>query len=193
MSDPHPAAGDPAPAVSADDYAAVTGFIAGHAAEATRLHGSVATRAVQMHVALSRAVARFERDLEREVQRAAGVGLSAYRILYTLLTTGGQQPGALAETIGITPTSASSLLRGLEVKGLITRERSDDDRRQRLVELTDEGRTRVLLASRASIARQLQWYACFEPAELDELESMLHRLLRWDPDAVPAVELRGAA
>ena len=52
---------------------------------------------------------------------------------------GGPQPaGAIATAIGLTPAAVTSLVDRLEARGLLTRKRSEEDRRKVIIEATAE-------------------------------------------------------
>lgn len=64
-----------------------------------------------------------------------------------VLTLIGQNPGItqkeLTERLGIQPASLSELLMKLERKGLVVREKDENDRRVTKVDLTEEGKNRL--------------------------------------------------
>ncbi len=91
----------------------------------------------------------------RVTRRAlARLGLTAARfdLLYILHNTSpGLPQRGLQHVLGVTAPTVSRMLGSLEELGLIARERDQEDRRQRYVTLTEEGRRRVVKAVRLFI------------------------------------------
>ena len=77
--------------------------------------------------------ARSLADLDEEVT------LSQYRALVVLASRGPQGVAAIADSLGITPPTASRLCERLVRKGLVRRRTDRNDRRQVRVALTDSG------------------------------------------------------
>ena len=87
----------------------------------------------------------------------------------------------LQEASCITSASLSEVVTKLETEGLLSRERSETDRRQLTLTLTDEGRRRArdFIESR----REFEGLAfdCLAPAERDRLLETLDRVAeRWE-------------
>lgn len=86
----------------------------------------------------------------------------------------------LQEASCITSASLSEVIAKLEAEGLVTRERSETDRRQLTVTLTPEGeaRAREVLRTRAEFEQRA--FDCLEPEEREELARTLDRIAaRW--------------
>ncbi len=85
------------------------------------------------------ALERLFADLAEPLDHA-GLGRNHQRLLHFI----GRQPGItmaeLLEIVPLTKQSQSRLLKELVTKGLITQKQGQDDRRQRLLELTHRGR-----------------------------------------------------
>ncbi len=81
--------------------------------------------------------ARSLADLDEEVT------LSQYRALVVLASRGPQGVAAIADSLGITPPTASRLCERLVRKGLVRRRTDRNDRRQVRVALTDSGHNLV--------------------------------------------------
>ena len=94
-----------------------------------------------------------------------------------ILTIIAQQPGItqkeLGEKLGIQPASVSELLMKLERKGLVAREKSEQDRRSIQVQLTEAGR-QLLDASAEDHSDPFQ---ALSPQEQAQLRSLLGKLL----------------
>ena len=83
----------------------------------------------------------------------------------------------LQEAMGIQPGSVSELLSKLEAKGLITRERSEKDRRMVTVRLTDAGKE----AAQAMPADRQDRFAALTQEEQEQLKGLLKKLLEsWE-------------
>ena len=81
--------------------------------------------------------ARSLADLDEEVT------LSQYRALVVLASRGPQGVAAIADSLGVTPPTASRLCERLVRKGLVRRRTDRNDRRQVRVALTDSGHSLV--------------------------------------------------
>ncbi|MBW0105562.1 MarR family winged helix-turn-helix transcriptional regulator [Pseudonocardia sp. KRD291] len=67
------------------------------------------------------------------------VTLPQYRTLVVLAQYGARRPADLAASLAVTPSTATRMCDRLVAKGLIDRERADDDRRAVAVALTRDG------------------------------------------------------
>lgn len=85
---------------------------------------------------LQRAVMRFEADFEAHY----GISLNEGMTLCTLSGAERMCPGELGETLGLTPSNMSKVLRSAETKGLVRREMCCRDRRQIHYSITPPGR-----------------------------------------------------
>ena len=75
-----------------------------------------------------------------------------------------------------TSASLSEVVGKLESAGLVERERSEADRRQLVVRLTDEGRARAEAVIADKERFEHDAFSCLGPGELDELLGLLDRL-----------------
>ena len=82
----------------------------------------------------------------RDLARAAGLTASQRMLLQVLEDEGESRAGVIATRLGITQATTTNLLDRLEKAGLVKRRRYDSDKRQVLVSLTEEGRSRLTLA-----------------------------------------------
>lgn len=80
------------------------------------------------------------------------ITLTQYRALVVLHQHGAQRVGDLAAQVGVGPSTASRTVERLVRKGLVERERAEDDRRVAQVGLTDAGGriVQVVMARRRS-------------------------------------------
>jgi MarR family transcriptional regulator, organic hydroperoxide resistance regulator len=75
----------------------------------------------------------------RECAGELGLALSEAQAVWLLGTAGALTTKDLAGRLGIDPANASTLVTRLERRGLVQRDADADDRRRRLVSLTDNG------------------------------------------------------
>lgn len=107
---------------------------------------------------------------------AAGRG-GKQHVLKTLYYADGQMTQrALLEKTKTTSASLSEVVGKLESAGLVERERSEADRRQLVVRLTDEGRARAEAVIADKERFEHDAFSCLGPGELDELLGLLDRL-----------------
>lgn len=103
--------------------------------------------------------------------------LSGYRAL-GILQAGPATMGQVAQKLGLTPATLTTLARGLERGGWVVRVRSPTDRRAFLLEATPEGR-RVVQRSRQIYRRHLRAFeASLRPGTKVRLASSLQDLRR---------------
>jgi DNA-binding MarR family transcriptional regulator len=84
------------------------------------------------------------------------VTLPQFRTLVALASTGPQNVGALADDVGVHPSTATRMCDRLERKGLIERELSTASRREVMVRLTPQGRqllSKVMTTRRREIRK----------------------------------------
>jgi DNA-binding MarR family transcriptional regulator len=86
-----------------------------------------------------------ERRLRGRDQHRGGTGLSHHQIraLFHLAKEPEVTAGCLAKHAELSPASMTAMLDQLEREGYVTRRRSETDRRQVLVALTDQGRAKM--------------------------------------------------
>ena len=102
--------------------------------------------------------------------------LSQYHLLEPLI--GGERLATceLALAAGVSAPTATRMLTGLERDGLIERVPCDADRRVVRVNLTDDGRDRVLAARARGEARRAEIFASLSAGERREAARLLERL-----------------
>lgn len=124
------------------------------------------------------AVGRLARRL-RAQRPDASLSLGQGAVLFTLARLGQMTPGALAEHEKVQPPSMTRIIAALEERGLVHRMRHPDDRRQQLVELTDEGHRLVRTDRRrreAWLTQRLAELTPEEKATLRKAAEILERL-----------------
>ncbi|MET8983380.1 MarR family transcriptional regulator [Streptomyces sp. NPDC004539] len=139
--------------------------------------------AIEMVTDLTRLEARLTKDFEKHVHRPLGLTWAGFRILNALWVYGpiGQQD--IGRVSGSTRASISSALTTLESRGLVTRERDETDRRQLVVELTDQGTETLRKAIAAQTKRERAWTAVLRDDQLSELVHLLRTLVNQDTPA----------
>ncbi|EAQ01928.1 transcriptional regulatory protein [Pseudooceanicola batsensis HTCC2597] len=122
-----------------------------------------------------------ERRLEDRL-RTVGLNRTTWCILLAVANENLAQPSDIARFVGIDRTATSRALRGMESDGLVARKSGQDDRRTRMITLTDKGRRAVTQAT--PYARENGRLL----AELltDEENAELKRLLRVLIEGTPA-------
>ena len=91
---------------------------------------------------LARAGGRAIRDLNRALQ-AYGLRSRHYTVLLVAADSDGRSQRDLSSVLGIDPSAVVAIVDDLAREGLVRRDPHPDDRRTRLVVVTDEGRARV--------------------------------------------------
>ena len=99
-------------------------------------------------------------------------------VLTALHESGGQlTQRELLERTNISPAALSEVLAKLEAGGLICREPYEHDRRQLLIELTDEGNVCAAQMRNKREEFERAAFSCFSEEELTQLKEMLDRLV----------------
>ncbi len=108
----------------------------------------------------------------------AGGRSGQQHILVMLRTSGGHMTQReLQEAAGISSASTSEVLAKLECAGLIERTRSDEDRRQLDIALTQEGMARATELIEQRHAFEDRCLACLDETEQQHLVALLDRLV----------------
>lgn len=118
----------------------------------------------------------FERaDPRGSVVTATGISFFKCKLMRRL-QAGPMTAGALAELIGSDPPYVSVTLRELESQGYLIRTEDPQDRRRRVVELTDKGRDVAAVADRA-LANPPSSFSKLSDHDLADMERILGILL----------------
>lgn len=98
------------------------------------------------------------------------------RILNVLMENGPMTQRALQDTVEITSSSASELLRKMDDHGLITRTQNPENAKGLIITITEEGKTRAraLDAEKAEKTRQL--FAALTEEEKESFAAMLDKI-----------------
>lgn len=129
---------------------------------------------------LARAGGRAIRDLNRALQ-PFGLRSRHYTVLLVAAESGGRSQRDLSALLGIDPSAVVAIVDDLAREGLVRRDPHPDDRRTRLVVVTDVGRARLeeCLALSREVGAGLQ--AGLTPAEQTQLLGLLRRVAGGDP------------
>jgi len=102
--------------------------------------------------------------------------LSQYALLQALAGRDGARVRELAGEAGIMPSTATRILDALERRAIVSRARSEDDRRGVTVRLTDLGRETFCSQDAWLRARQRAFYDGLPPIERELVPDLLIRL-----------------
>jgi DNA-binding MarR family transcriptional regulator len=143
-------------------------------------HSSTATAP---HTAVGEVLAAFgellvaQRRLRgRDARQPGDLSFAQLRLLAALEDEAGSPLGRLADEAGVSPATVTGMLDSLEAMGVVTRVRSDEDRRVVLARLTAEGRR--LRDEKRGAARAVfeEALAGLDPADLAAAPRVLRRL-----------------
>jgi DNA-binding MarR family transcriptional regulator len=118
--------------------------------------------------------------LQDECLAGSGISFGDYSVLRVLRNIGAPHrmaPSRLAEVVLRTTGGMTKIVDRLERAGLVERERDPADRRGVLVRLTRRGMTVSDRASAAYTVGRERILARLDPAEVDELDAAMRRLL----------------
>lgn len=136
---------------------------------------------------LAQASSRISREFHREVE-AAGLSVTEWRVLASLLGSEGESIGTLAQLALTKQPTLSKVVQRMEADGLVERTGVRRDRRQTVVRLTRKGRGLAdSLCARALRHQQ----AVLEPFGHDNaalLIGMLKELIALHPPAAPLAD-----
>ena len=118
-------------------------------------------------------------QLDEELEREAGISLSAYEVLMNLDYADGNRlrMGELADRLLLSRSGITRLADRLERQGLIARERCADDGRGYFALLTDAGRRKLDAARPDHLdGVRTHFLTRLEPTEIDDLGVIWRRL-----------------
>lgn len=105
-----------------------------------------------------------------------GIGFSDFGVLEVLLHKGPLPVNTLGAKVRLTSGSITALVDRLEKKGLVERRADTDDRRTRVVHLTDAGRKLISCAFADHEAAMERATAGLSPAERAQATALLKKL-----------------
>jgi DNA-binding MarR family transcriptional regulator len=121
---------------------------------------------------LSRATRRLL-DEERPLLAKNELSMWGYIVLSRLAAAPAETQLALSQSIGYDKSRLIGLLDGLEAEGLLTREPDPDNRRAKIITLTDSGRTRYERARRDIRRMERRLLAEVDSADVARLRQVL--------------------
>ena len=107
---------------------------------------------------------------------AAGLTLPQWRVIRALAEGGAHDAAELAEKCAVLPPSLSRILAGLEERGLLARDKGDDDGRRLVIKLTEDGAALFREIAPKSEAEYRRLEAAFGAERLAKLLSELNSL-----------------
>lgn len=107
---------------------------------------------------------------------AEGLLLRHYAAIATLEHRAPCAQSDLAKAMGWDPADAVGILRTLDERGLVTRDRDPADRRRHVLRLTPAGLSAVQRCHELAARAQEELLAPLDPAEREELRRLLGRL-----------------
>ncbi|MER6442931.1 MarR family winged helix-turn-helix transcriptional regulator [Streptomyces sp. NPDC001185] len=105
-----------------------------------------------------------------------GLSLARTRVLEVLNLRGAIRQSVLAQALGQAPRSVTQSLEALECRGLVARTPDPDDGRCKLVRLTTQGSTALLLGVTARERALRAHFGTLEGRELSDLNRILDHL-----------------
>lgn len=130
-----------------------------------------------------RATELFGRKLAQE----AGLTAVQLRVLQIVAEKGFATPTAIATRMGVTQATVSALIKKLEKAGVLERRRSEIDRRQTDLHITEEGRARLSGAPDALQQRYVQQFEALPDYEQAMIVATLEKVAAMlDAEAIDA-------
>jgi len=114
-----------------------------------------------------------------------GFDLTAVQYAILSVLYGGEEfdQFSLSKAVGIDRTSGADVIKRLVRRGLASREPSLEDRRARIVRITDAGRAFVRQVRPKMEEAQDRFVSPLDPEELNEFNRLLHKLIKANNDA----------
>lgn len=135
-----------------------------------------------------RATEMFGRDLAK----AAGLTPAQFRVLQVISEKGWSTPKAIAQRMGVSQATMTALIDKLERKGMVTRQRSERDRRQTDIVITELGASAIDEAPDALqqiFVRRFEALEDWEQAQIiASLERVASMLDAHEIDAAPVLD-----
>ena len=136
------------------------------------------TRFVHRYLASVLALASHRISAEFHVEvRKAGLTITEWRVLGSLIEGEGETVGTLAELAVTKQPTLSKVLPKLEADGYISLETARKDRRQTLVTITPKGATLIRGLCDRALAHQQRFLAKLGPDHADRLVDMLRAMI----------------
>lgn len=131
---------------------------------------------LEVGAALRLLAGRLNRRLRQNTD--VPVGVTALSALSAVLSRGPLTVGQLAERERVRPPTMTSMVAGLEARGLLTRRSDDSDRRLSWLECTEQGRDLVLASRTQGNLYLSRLLIRLTPLELDAVRTAVTALSR---------------
>ena len=127
-------------------------------------------------IKLSRSLNFVQARLTPQLQKDFGITESQFGVMEALLHLGPLSQGQICEKILRSGSNVTTVVDNLERDGLVTRVRDEADRRVQIVELTVKGRSLILEAFPAHVARVTELMSALSADEQRELGRICRKL-----------------
>jgi MarR family 2-MHQ and catechol resistance regulon transcriptional repressor len=134
--------------------------------------------ALHLWIALNRTAGSIHEHLQRQVE-AHGFTLTEFGVLEALLHKGPLSIGEIGDRVLLASSSMTYVIDKLEERGLLRRRPSEEDRREKLAELTSAGRAKIETAFPEHAALIDELMADLNLEERREAASLLRRVERF--------------
>jgi MarR family transcriptional regulator, organic hydroperoxide resistance regulator len=139
-------------------------------------HRAEALSAVREEFGCLMGAERRLRGRDQHRKNDDGLTIAQVRALFALDKTDAATAGEIAETARLSPASVTAMLDELERDGIVTRVRSDTDRRRVLVTLTEQGKAVLKKRRRIWLKRWDKAMADVPERDLDAAAEVLRRI-----------------
>ena len=127
-------------------------------------------------IKLSRSLNSVQARLTPQLQKDFGITESQFGVMEALLHLGPLSQGQICEKILRSGSNVTTVVDNLERDGLVTRVRDEGDRRVQIVQLTAKGRSLILEAFPAHVARVTELMSALSAEEQRELGRICRKL-----------------
>ena len=127
-------------------------------------------------IKLIRSLNSVQARLTPQLQKDFGVTESQFGVMEALLHLGPLSQGQICEKILRSGSNVTTVVDNLERDGLVTRVRDEGDRRVQIVQLTAKGRSLILEAFPAHVARVTELMSALSADEQRELGRICRKL-----------------
>jgi MarR family 2-MHQ and catechol resistance regulon transcriptional repressor len=145
--------------------------------KSTKRQSSQGPEGVHLWLLLSKATKTVELQARRSVQKT-GLGLSDFGVLEALLHKGPLPVNALREKVLLSSGSMTAAVDRLERSSLVERTATPNDRRSRIVHLTEKGSKLISELFREHARDMERAFSRLDKAERDTLADLLRKLGR---------------
>ena len=123
----------------------------------------------------------------KQLERMAGLTVPQLLVMKSVLEAGELSVGDLARRVSLSQGTVTSILQRLELKGLVDKHRTDNDRRKVLIRMTPEGRKQFARSPELLQQEFTNRFEVLQPWEQKMLTSAVERIATiMDAEAVDA-------